>query len=60
MALRCFAMRFLHLTVEQFEAIDNPENGGVVTIARSDMLPGECFAESGGWRVQGLRRLPTY
>lgn len=55
MALRCFVMRYLHLSVEQFEEIDNPENGAVVTIAPRDQLDTFTF-ESGGWRVAGLSR----
>ena len=54
MALRCFVMRFLRLSIEEFELIDNPHNGDVVTIAPAEALS-TFELESGGWRVSGLR-----
>ena len=54
MALRCFVMRFLHLSVEQFEAIDNPENGGVVTIAKGAGMPTAGLADPSAWGASGL------
>jgi len=53
MAMRCFVMRFLRLTVEQFEEIENPRNGSIVTVAPKELLA-ECYAELGPWRVHGL------
>ncbi len=53
MALRCFVMRFLHLTVEEFEALDNPANGGVVTIGPRSSLVAP-YAAVGAWAVTGL------
>lgn len=38
LALRCFVMRFLHLTVAEFESLQNPANGAVVTLAPPDLL----------------------
>lgn len=32
LAIRCFVMRFFHLTVEQFESMMNPKNCDVITI----------------------------
>jgi len=49
--IRCFVMRFMHLTVEQFEVILNPRNCQIVTItSESDEGQFKC----GRWRVQGL------
>lgn len=53
LALRCFVMRFLHLTVEEFERMKNPDNGAVVTLAPRGVLPAYAYAE-GGWEVDGL------
>jgi broad specificity phosphatase PhoE len=53
MAIRCFVMRFLHLSVEDFEAIDNPKNGAIVTIAPRAKLA-DYYAQSETWRVSGL------
>lgn len=57
MAIRCFVMRFLHLTVEEFEAIDNPENGEVVTIAPRAAVAAP-YVHVGAWAVGGLRARP--
>lgn len=54
MAIRCFVMRFLRLKVEEFELIENPHNGDVVTIGPIDMLEHYQFERS-TWRVDGLR-----
>lgn len=54
MALRCFVMRFLRLTIEQFEVIENPQNGDVVTIGPSELVD-DPYAECGPWRVSGLK-----
>lgn len=53
MTIRCFVMRFLHLTVEQFEAIENPSNCDIVTIAPSDQLSESVFT-CGRWGVHGI------
>lgn len=52
--VRAFVMRFLHLTVEQYEAIDNPENCDVVTIKRHRDIKNPQFV-CGKWGVEGLR-----
>ena len=57
MAIRCFVMRFLHLTVEEFEAIDNPHNGDIVTIAAADRVASP-YKVVGGWAVGGPRARP--
>lgn len=53
MAIRCFVMRFLHLSVGDFEILDNPPNGAIVTLAGRDELE-EYYLENEGWRVAGL------
>jgi len=55
LALRVFVMRFLHLTVEQFDQIANPHNTDIVTIAQADEL-GDCMFTSGQWGVEGLKQ----
>lgn len=54
LTIRCFVMRFMHLTVEQFETISNPNNCDIVTIAPKASLESPQF-ESGRWGVVGLR-----
>jgi broad specificity phosphatase PhoE len=54
MTIRCFVMRFLHLTVEQFESMDNPSNCDIVTIAPLEQLPESLFS-CGRWGVHGMR-----
>lgn len=56
MTIRCFVMRFLHLTVEQFESIENPDNCDIITIAPAPTIKEPVFASgSGRWAVDGLR-----
>lgn len=57
LAIRCFVMRFLHLTVEQFTRVDNPHNGDIVTIAPRGRLAEPVF-RTDRWEVAGLRLLP--
>jgi broad specificity phosphatase PhoE len=57
LTIRCFVMRFLHLTVEQFETMRNPANCDVVTIAPCEAIPASDFNTS-RWAVAGLRQ-PT-
>ncbi len=53
-ALRCFVMRFLRLSVDDFERMENPHNCDVVTIAdRSDLPHATCHR--GTWAVEGVR-----
>jgi len=51
--IRLFVMRFLHLTVEQFESLKNPANGSVVTIGLTESIDAPVFS-SGKWSVEGL------
>jgi broad specificity phosphatase PhoE len=54
MTIRCFVMRFLHLTVEQFEQLDNPDNCDVITIAPINQLTKPVFVH-GKYGVEGIR-----
>jgi len=51
--IRCFVMRFLHLSVEQFDELANPKNGAIITLADRTTL-GEWQFVSGAWGVSGL------
>ena len=54
LALRVFIMRFLHLTVEQFDQIANPNNADIITVTDWKNLQAPMFT-SGRWGVEGLR-----
>ncbi len=54
LTIRCFVMRFLHLSVEQFDMLANPANCDVVTIADAQTLEAPLVV-SGKWGVEGLR-----
>lgn len=51
--IRCFVMRFLHLSVEEFDALANPANCAIVTLGDKSTLPQAQFT-SGKWGVDGL------
>ncbi len=51
---RLLVMRFLYLSVEQFEVLENPHNCDVITIASLNNLENPQFA-SRRWGVTGLR-----
>jgi broad specificity phosphatase PhoE len=52
--VRCFVLRFLHLTVQQYETIRNPDHCDLVTIA--PIQPGATYQfTKGNWGVSGLR-----
>lgn len=54
LTMRCFATRFMHLTVDQFETLANPKNGDIIRIAHLDKLRNPQFG-SGKWGIEGLR-----
>lgn len=54
LTIRCFVMRFLHLSVEEFDSLANPANCDVVTLADRNTLDATQFV-SGRWGVTGLR-----
>lgn len=53
LTIRCFVMRFLHLSVEEFDILANPPNCAVVTIGDTAELRDPQFT-SGRWGVTGL------
>jgi broad specificity phosphatase PhoE len=57
LTIRCFVMRFLHLSVEEFETLGNPRNCDVITIARRSQCPDPLFVR-GAWAVAGLQLRP--
>ena len=54
LTIRCFVMRFPHLTVEQFDTLENPANCDIVTLAYKEELDKPLFT-SGRWGVMGMR-----
>lgn len=52
--MRVFAMRFLHLTVEDFNRMDNPHNCDIYTIANKETLENPVFT-NGRWGVTGVK-----
>jgi broad specificity phosphatase PhoE len=59
MIIRCLVMRFMHLSVEQFDATDTPNNCDIITIAPKHLITQPQFV-SGKWAVSGLKmREPT-
>jgi broad specificity phosphatase PhoE len=57
LTIRCFVMRFFHLTVEQFDSLGNPANCDAITIGAAKDLGPSVF-ERGRWGVVGLRLRP--
>jgi broad specificity phosphatase PhoE len=55
LTIRCFVMRFLHLTVEQFEDMKNPLNASIITIGPRSLISNPVFT-SNRWAVDGLER----
>jgi broad specificity phosphatase PhoE len=58
LTIRCFVMRFLHLTVEDFDRMAGLANGAVVTLARREELRSPVFT-SGRWGVVDLPLRPA-
>lgn len=52
LTIRCFVMRFLHLTIEDFDKMKNPGNCDVVTISRQQINDAEKF---GNWYLHGMK-----
>ncbi len=53
LTIRCFVMRFLHLKVEDFERMENPDNCMPITIRRPER--GKQYEFAGcGWVADGL------
>ena len=56
LTIRCFVMRFLHLSVEQFESIKNPSNCSLVRIAKlEDIEEEKRVFQTKKWAVEGLQ-----
>ncbi len=53
LTIRCFVMRFLHLSVEQFDAMESLPNASIVTIQSREAAADPIFA-TGRWGVWGL------
>lgn len=53
LTLRCFVMRYLHLTVEEFEALASPDNCDVVTLGPPDEIENPTHRR-GRWAVSGI------
>lgn len=51
--IRCFVMRFLHLSVEEFDSLANPANASIITIGDRTLMDKPLFT-SGLWGVSGL------
>lgn len=51
--IRCFVMRFLHLTVEQYDSTDTCGNCDIITIAPREQIVNPQFT-CGKWAVEGL------
>jgi len=54
LTIRCFVMRFMHLSVEQFETLANPKNCDIITIGHKEHIEDPQFT-SGQWAISGLR-----
>ena len=59
LTIRCFVMRFLHLTVEDFDRMAGLDNGAVVTLAPRAGLEAPVFT-SGRWGVADLPLRPEF
>lgn len=57
LTIRCFVMRFLHLSVEQFDELANPNNCDIITLAEKSTLKDPMFTV-GRWGVTGLAKRP--
>jgi len=54
LTIRCFVMRFLHLSVEQFDVMANPANCDIISLGLKGEIEQPLFT-SGKWAVGGLR-----
>jgi broad specificity phosphatase PhoE len=53
LTIRCFVMRWLHLSVEQFDELANPANAAIITLAPREQLRAPRWV-MGRWGVEGL------
>jgi len=55
LTIRCFVMRFLHLSIEQFETIRNPDNCDQIRITyKKHINPDALKFSTGKWGAEGL------
>lgn len=57
LTIRGFVMRFLHLSIEEFDSLANPVNRAVVTLGERTTLESPVFT-SRRWGVSGLTLRP--
>lgn len=57
LTIRCFVMRYLKLTPEQFDTMANPKNCDVITIDLKENIANPVFT-NGKWAVEGIRLRP--
>lgn len=58
LTIRCFVMRFMHLSVEQFENLKNPQNCDIIRIrslVEMKRVGEQPQLSSGQWGITGLR-----
>jgi broad specificity phosphatase PhoE len=53
LTIRCFVMRFLHLSVEAFEDLANPDNCAVITLGLKSLVENPSHV-TGRWAASGL------
>lgn len=51
--IRAFVMRFMHLTVEQFESLSNPNNASAIKIGLKGTLDSPVISNA-RWEVEGI------
>lgn len=54
LAIRCFVMRYLHLTIEDFDRMQNPKNCDIITIGPAAQIENPAFT-NGKHAVSGIR-----
>ena len=54
LTIRCLVMRLLHLSVEDFDSMANPENASVVRVVRDTWMTNPVF-ERGSWSVHDMK-----
>ena len=54
MSIRCFVARFLHLTLDQFDAMHNPGNCDIITVGDKNQMEEPVYTR-GKWGMTGIR-----
>ena len=55
LTIRCFLMRFMHLKVEEFEKLANPDNCDIITIDLKENIA-EPTHTCGRWAMMGIKQ----